>query len=364
MQEQLASLEHQAYGGYTLSKHIGELLNTITHEQPADPLGAFEEMSTLLWQQRHVQPPPQPPSVPTEELDRCTAILSLLEKLNSEAASKVDTLFFEFRDKWAETGITMGDDQALMLQCALIKLAEAEEIIAVRFWGTFNTPAGAIYVAEADIPLEHRQGDAPIVGPYDVPPEVGVGVNRFVYYVTKSPFDDWVRLPDARPSDIATSRKIIWQLSGDLRAAVHSYVPFDVTEDVYIRALIARISSATILAPNGYIIEYVPEEEEEQKEPEPEEEEEEKEPPPKQLKLVIDPEYEPQDIENIEWVHIRPYILPQGRETYKRAPKPPKQPKPKKEKREREGEEEEEEEEQHEEEVAEEEEEEPEEVPF
>lgn len=363
MQEQLASLEHQSYGTYTLNKHIGELLNTITQEQPADPLGALEEMSTLLWKQRHIQPPPTQPAVATEELDRCTAILALLEKLNSEAASKVDTLFFEFRDKWAETGISMDEDDSLMLKCALIKLAEAEEIIAVRFWGSFNTPSGAIYVAEADIPLEHRQEDAPTVGPYDVPPEVGVGVNRYVYYVTKSPFDDWIRLPDARPSDISKSRKVFWQLSGDLSSAVHSFVPFDVTEDVYMRALIARISSATILAPSGYIIEYTPEEEEEKNEPaETEEEEENKEPAPKQLKLIIDPEFEGVEVDGVEWVHIRPFILPQGRETYKKAPKAPKEPKPKKEKKEKTGEEEEEEEERkEEEETKEEEEEEPEE---
>ena len=362
MEEQLAALEHQTYGNYTLSKHIGELLTTMTREQPGDPLGSIEEMSTILWEQRHVQPPPPQPTVPAEELDKCTAILELLEKLDSEALDKVDPCFFEMRDKWAETGIVMGNDQSLLLKCALIKLAEAEEIAGVRFWGTFNTPTGAIFVAEADIPIEFRLDDAPLVGPYDVPPEVGVGVNRFVYYVTKSPFDDWIRLPDARPSDISQSRGIFWQLSGDLEAAVHSYVPFDVTEDVYLRALIARISSAAILAPNGYYMEYVPEEEEEQPEPTGEEEEEEKEPPPKQLKLVTDPEFEPVDIDGVEWVHIRPFILPQGRETYKKAPKPPREPKPKKPKRVRVGEEEEEEEEeQHEEEAIEEEEDEPEE---
>jgi radial spoke head protein 4A len=175
--------------------------------------------------------------------------------------------------------------------------------------------------------------------------EVGVGVNRFVYYVTKSPFDDWTRLPDARPSDISKSRKVFWQLTGELTAAVQSFEPFDVTEDVYIRALVARISSATILAPTDYLKLWEPEEEEEVKEPPPDEEEEAKEPPPKQLRIVLNPEYEPQEIDNVEWVHVRPFILPQGRETYKKAPKPPKVKKEKKEKKERHGEEEEEEEE-------------------
>lgn len=364
MQEQLSSLEHQTYKQYTFFKHVSEVLQTMTREQPADPLGSLEEMSTLLWKQRHVRPNPTPPSVPSEELDRCTSVMGLVEKLNSPSSSKVDAYFFESYHKFANAGITMSRDAQLMLRCSLNKLAEKEEIKLLRFWGIFSTPNGNLYVAEADIDLEHHGDDSflPPVGPYDVPAEIGVGVNRFVYYVTKSPFDEWRRLPDCRPSDISLSRKITWQLTGDLEAAVHSFVPFEVTEEIYLRALISRITSATMLAPNGYIIEYQPEEEEEQNEPEQEgEEEEEKEPPPKQLRLVFDTEYEGCEVDSVEWVHVRPFILPQGRETYKKAPKKPKEPKPKKVRHESENGEEEEEEDHQEEEAAAEEEEEPEE---
>jgi radial spoke head protein 4A len=139
-------------------------------------------------------------------------------------------------------------------------------------------------------------------------------------------------LPDARPSDISGSRGVQWQLSGDLSAAVRSFKTFTVTEDVYIRSLIARISAATILAPPDYIQIYQPEEEEEQKEHhEGGEEEEVKEPPPKQLRLVINKDFEAiEDVTAIEWVHVRPAILQQGRESYKKAPRPPKQPKERK----------------------------------
>jgi radial spoke head protein 4A len=333
MEEQLQALDHQIYGAYTLSKHLGEVLETMTHEQPADPLASFEEMSCLLWAQRHITAPSEAPDVPTDELDRCAAMLALLEKLNSSAYQKIDSMFFEFSDKWADVGIVLDPDFALLLRCSLVKLAEIEIISTIRLWGTFNTPLGVLYVAEADIPLEFREADAPDVGPYDVPVEVGIGVNRFVYYVTRSPFEEWQRLPDVRASEISGSRAVIWQLTGDLQAAVKSFTGFEATEDVYLRALIARISASTIVAPQGYISQWHPEEEDEQKEPVGEEEEA-KEPPPKQLKLVLDPEFEAiEDVSNIEWVHVRPFILPQGRETYKKAPKPPKQPKAKKEKK-------------------------------
>jgi hypothetical protein len=53
-----------------------------------------------------------------------------------------------------------------------------------------------------------HEDDAPAVGPYDLPAEVGVGANRFVYYATKSLTDEWERLPDLRPSDISRSREV------------------------------------------------------------------------------------------------------------------------------------------------------------
>jgi hypothetical protein len=324
MEGQIEALDHQVYATYCLSMHIAETLETMTHEQPADPLGAFEEISTLLWVQRHAQRQPRQPVVPIEELDHCNAIVALLEKTSSTSVDKVDSMFFEFRDKWADLGISLHNDLALMLYCSLIKLAEIEIISAVRLWGIFTTPEGPLYVSEVDIALEHREADAAIAGPYDVPAEVGIGVNRYVYYVTKSPFDEWVRLPDALPSDISRTRGVVWQLTGDLT----SDGPADFTEDVYLRAIIARISSATIVAPTDYIVPWQPEEEEEQKEAA-DEEEEQKEPPPKQLRLVVNRAFEPiEDVASIEWMHIRPYILPQGRETYKKAAKPPKEPKP------------------------------------
>jgi hypothetical protein len=275
-------------------------------------------------------------------LEHCNATLLLLEKLSSPAFTKVDPTFFEFKEKWAEIGISIDADSALLLQCSLVGLAETETITGVRFWGIITTSSGPLYIAEADIPLEFRAEDAPVVGPYDVPVEVGVGVNRYVYYVARSPFDEWIRFPDLRPSDIAMSRTVAWQLTGDLSGAVRSFKPFNVTEDIYIRAIIGRISSATILAPPDYIMQYQPEEEEEQKEVH-EEEEQAKEVPPKQLRLVVNKDFEPiEDVSAIEWVHVRPFILPQGRETYKKARKPPKADAGKKEKKPKEEEEEEE----------------------
>jgi hypothetical protein len=87
MHDELRALNHQFYGAYNIGKHIGEVLDTIRKERPADPLDILEEMSTLLWQERHVRPPRDLPSVPDDETDRCNATLALLERLDSEAVA-------------------------------------------------------------------------------------------------------------------------------------------------------------------------------------------------------------------------------------------------------------------------------------
>jgi hypothetical protein len=80
-----------------------------------------------------VTPDPAPISVPDEELDRCNAVLSLLEKLHSPATQKLDGVFFEFKKKWGEAGIMLENDFALLLQCSLIKLAEVDTSAASAF---------------------------------------------------------------------------------------------------------------------------------------------------------------------------------------------------------------------------------------
>jgi hypothetical protein len=112
MQDQLKAL-NQFYGTYNIGQHIGEVLDAIRKERPADALDALEEMSTLMWQERHIQRYGSLPSVPDDEIDRCNAVPALLEKQDSAAVPNVTDTFFEFRPKWEEVGIAMDDDLAL-----------------------------------------------------------------------------------------------------------------------------------------------------------------------------------------------------------------------------------------------------------
>jgi hypothetical protein len=64
---------------------------------------------------------------------------------------------------------------------------------------------------------------------------------------------------DETANSAKRSRDVQWQLIGDLSSAVRSFKAFDVTEEVFVTALIARISSSCILAPTDYIMQWQPE---------------------------------------------------------------------------------------------------------
>ena len=62
-----------------------------------------------------------------------------------------------------------------------------------------------------------------------------------------------MRLPDTRPEHIIAARTLKRFLTGSLNTQVSTYPPFPWTEAVYLRAQIARIAAATLLAPAGWL---------------------------------------------------------------------------------------------------------------
>lgn len=82
----------------------------------------------------------------------------------------------------------------------------------------------------------------------------GEGSNRFLYYVSNKPFGNtWHELPLVTPKDICVSKKIKKALTGDLTHQVISYPTFNTaTEAHLLRALIARITASTFVAPLNY----------------------------------------------------------------------------------------------------------------
>lgn len=85
-----------------------------------------------------------------------------------------------------------------------------------------------------------------------VPEKSGEGVNKKAYYVCHEAGDEWNLLPNAKPEDIITARKIRKYFKGYLLSKVESYPPFNGTERELLRAQIARITAGTQISPLGY----------------------------------------------------------------------------------------------------------------
>lgn len=85
------------------------------------------------------------------------------------------------------------------------------------------------------------------------PPEHGTGANAHAYFATTTlGAQRPTRLPNARPEHIAAARRLKRFLTGDPTAPVSTYPPFPWTEAEFLRAQIARIAAATVLAPAGW----------------------------------------------------------------------------------------------------------------
>nr|CDS26828.1 radial spoke head protein 4 A [Hymenolepis microstoma] len=145
--------------------------------------------------------------------------------------------------------------------------------------------------------------------PLDVPAEeIGEGVNNRVYFASNYASGPYTLLPLCHPKHITVARMIYSYFTGDLISKVSCWPPFPGTEAQYLRAQIARISSGIILAPKNFF--RILQEEEQNAELSDEEGE------IVPTECEENEEYVPQAVEAMrssDWVHSRPYILPQGR---------------------------------------------------
>jgi len=215
---------------------------------------------------------------------------------------------------WTQCGFSICNDDIFQLASAMNRLQTHPSIMQCRFWGCINGLKASYYIVEASltreeiasrlvmmedemrqkqVPLQMRKDreDKPLpphIGPeltpgiygweefppeelekmrpkaaavplveemefYDIPPElIGLGSNRYSYFVVNSLFDDWIELPIVTPRQIAVSRQIKKFLTGDLEADVVSFPCFPGKEKHYLRALIGRITAGTYIAPVGY----------------------------------------------------------------------------------------------------------------
>ena len=164
-----------------------------------------------------------------------------------------DMSFFE----WAGVGLPRAESYKLML--ALAELAqENPDPGSVRLFGKILGTRSDYFVLEAT----YAAGSAPELdasvprvwdgksGP--VPDEApGTGLNQCCYFVSNDVSAPFVQLPHVTPAQVVASQQVKKFLTGDLEADVACYPAFPGKEKNFLRAQLARISAATVLAPAG-----------------------------------------------------------------------------------------------------------------
>ncbi|KAJ1343533.1 hypothetical protein BSLG_001914 [Batrachochytrium salamandrivorans] len=199
-------------------------------------------------------------------------------------------------------GVVDPDDE--LANATLFTNIDAADKLPVNNTNNGDSPI-AISKIQEDDEIELPKTKAKSVKP--LTKETRSGVNRYVYYtshfVTGGP---WTRLPDAVPEHLQCARKIHKYFTGNLTTKIVCHPAFLGTEAHYLRAQIARISSATVLSPNGYYIVDTDEAESEEN--------------TQAASIIINPDFEGFDNEQLlnlsNWVHHVQYILPQGRVTW------------------------------------------------
>lgn len=150
--------------------------------------------------------------------------------------------------------------------------------------------------------------------PRQAPAEpTGSGLNRKSYFVCTRLGAPWTELPPVTSQQMQVARKIRKFLTGRLDAEVCTYPEFPGVERNYVRAIIARITAGTYVAPIGYYrIGKAGAENDEEEEDEVDEEGNDNDKP-----TAVDPGYEPLAPRELllaqNWTHFRPNILQQGR---------------------------------------------------
>ena len=147
-------------------------------------------------------------------------------------------------------GLSKKEMYGVML-CAK-KLGENPDfgVLTARFFGKMLGTGGDYYVFETTL---KEPGEEIEVAEGKVPVEVsGTGANTYTYWTCSYLGGPLSKLPDCTPDTIVASRRLKRYLTGVLTAPVSAYPPFPGTEAHYLRALVGRIASATVVCPVGY----------------------------------------------------------------------------------------------------------------
>jgi len=232
-------------------EHLEKIIDRVISEKPKDAYSLVEVLSRLVREQGDT-----PIATTTEDLEAATEYVKkvqLLDKVPSDgdppAPVSVGAAVPDFCEdaevlQWA--GFGFGELDSYKIKCALRNLAFKQQengYTKIRLWGKILGTDADYYIAEA---TSEATGDVDEENP-DAEP-AGVGANKYQYLVTNDlASQEWTKLPNIKPKEIVAARRIKKIVTGKTTAKVVTHPPFPGSEEVLLRAQIARISADTTL---------------------------------------------------------------------------------------------------------------------
>lgn len=234
-------------------QHLEKIVNRVIAEKPKDAHGLVEVLSRMVR-----EPPKLPAPMDEKDLEEQAAYVPKVRALdqfpNEEGVPTAVSAVPDYMEEaamlqWA--GVGFGELESYKVKCSLRNLAhkQAEESFTkIRLWGKMLGTEADYYIAEA---AKEGAGDPDDENP-DIEPS-GVGANTYTYFVTNDLCNEWRKLPNITPAQIVAARRIKKLMTGDPSSKVITHPYFAGSEEVLLRAQIARISADTILCIKGYL---------------------------------------------------------------------------------------------------------------
>ena len=105
---------------------------------------------------------------------------------------------------WEWAGVSFGEYETMLLQKSLKQLVSKTQSPSIRFWGKIQGTEKDYFIAEGTLEANEAGDEPPAEGFEDR----GTGVNKYVYWACNNPLEEWVQLPDLKPTDIIQARQI------------------------------------------------------------------------------------------------------------------------------------------------------------
>lgn len=262
--------------GTTLYDHLSGVILKIVTEKPQNPKELFETVSASVKDTAFaVKDEIEGDSLPGQGEVPASKAAQTAWSTSAAALQKTPANFDESEQKvqdWASdsamlewAGVSFGERESHRLSLSLKHLAASAGASDLRLWGKISGTSSDYYIAEGNTDTPVEGADKEKMDYYDCGGDVvagdgyRIGANAHTYWVCSAAGSEWTKLPDVTCAQIVVSRALRKVFTGDLEAPVFGYPPFPGVEKNYLRAIIARISSDTVIVPAEVFVPGLPE---------------------------------------------------------------------------------------------------------